>query len=107
MKLTLSLEEATKFISAHLNPPPGTEIVISRPRTNGRSKVRFFIDEVEKSDHRSDKIAAIKKVREVIGGNNIGLSEAKWVIENWDDVKRCMKSSNTLPKFVDGIFQRP
>lgn len=97
MKLKLSLAEAKILVLRALNLPADTEIVFSR-KALPDPRVAKLIAEIEALDYvASDKIAAIKRFREVVSG--LGLAEAKWSVENWAKVKAWMKENGRLPKF--------
>jgi ribosomal protein L7/L12 len=101
MKLKVTTEEAIILVKRALNLPSDTEVVITRFKPNQLKEVRALIAEIESLDYSaSDKIRAIKRFREVVGG---GLAEAKWSIENWSKVKEFMLKKRRWPLF-DGRY---
>lgn len=115
MTITLSLNEIRNLVISRFALPVDTQVDIA-------GMVKCFAPEVEaffaamKQYFRTDgtidtccKIPAIKKLREFFLGVYpavpiLGLGEAKYTIENWENFSNRIRTNNRLPKLDNGSF---
>jgi len=96
MKITLTQTElinAVKVFYNLTNTPEDIQIVIESPLSDECQK---FLQHVEPL-LGGFLIPPIKAVREFIP--NISLSDAKWVVQNFDVIKEFIEKHNRLPKW--------
>jgi len=101
MTLNLTLARAQEIIRQHLNLPNEVKVVISRKQkvsfNDLRPEVSALIKAVEKGDYRSGQLGFIPAIKEYRAATNSGLAQAKWAVENWNQVKFWMVKYNKLP----------
>lgn len=123
MKITVTKAELLEILSKHF----GVEIMectIAKPSTLAKDITDFLKDTVMKSVGTlrmatlpvnaqtwtgENKIPAIKALREWYHGkykDNLGLAEAKWAIENWDQWIGFVIKRGRAPKIIN-VFSNP
>jgi hypothetical protein len=99
MKLELTYIEAANLIRRNLNlNPEVTVVIIGVPIVPTDDPViPSLISDIDRMCWwGNEKIRAIKRFRETV---SCGLAEAKWAVENWEEVAAWMKKNSRLPKF--------
>ena len=99
--IKLSLAELTEcYIKAHNLPADTTFDVEPSTRVSAADMEKAFRDIESLNYDGHQKIAAIKRLRELIPG--FGLAEAKTAIENWQTFKRDSIRLERYPRLGEG-----
>lgn len=100
MNIKLTYEEAQQIILNFYKLNPSDKVVIGRKKkklSTTNTIAQAIIDEIKSLDYTGDdKITAIKRFRELY---YCSLYEAKWSIENFDEIVNFTKINNRMPRF--------
>jgi ribosomal protein L7/L12 len=123
MKFTLTHKEAVKLIKVSFDLSDDIEVVIGRPNSKAEKKATKLeqdriqtavddekqkaydkavniVDTIFRFDYKGQqKIAAIKELRNLVPG--MGLSQAKWVVENFGKICDFIEDNRRFPVVND------
>jgi len=99
MKLTLTYAEVEKMIRNRYDISPSDTLIIQRKPAESKNpehqKALNLVKTIKKYKYLDvEKIAAIKKFRELTGEN---LYNSKWAIENFDQITTFVRNFKRIP----------
>lgn len=104
MKITLSMDEITTLVRAQYNAPDAEVCVTKKRIRNFPTGFPAFEAEFGTSMTTHNKIAAIKRLREIVPG--LGLAGAKYAVENWNPISNYVSKHKRWPAIGgDGCFK--
>lgn len=109
MKIEITRAELLEILTAHFNRNV-TECVISKLSNTFYKKIEqalikelnmpFGKNLTQSAFTSQNKIPAIKALRVIVGGDRLGIGEAKWAVENWDAWRKYLTKNGKLPTFT-------
>lgn len=108
MKITVTKPELLAILTAHFHQEV-TECTISKLVGPTKLEVamakELHLSEITQSNISGErKIPAIKALRTIVTECNLGLSESKWAVENWEKWITFYRIKGRVPRFEGDIW---